>query len=335
MPLTIVLDDIVNIRADVLVNPTHSEAYVGKGVDYALYQSGGIALFEARKKLGLIEPGTVKHTEAFSLQAKYVFHTVGPIWEDGLHNEFAILTACYERALELAISLQVQSIAFPLIASGAFGFPKEKALEIARTTIESFLHQNELDVFLVIFDKESYQLSRARFQGVQTYLDRIMHHLPKRRSDVSVEVSKCDNFEATILSRVVTVESVKSVRKLNAPLFHEQSQPFSVLLNDWIERSGMTSVEVYKRANISRKTFSKIMSNIHYQPSKPTAVAFAIALRLNLKQTQELLDSAGYSLSNAIKFDVIIKYHILQKKYNVLEINEVLFEHDQVLMGCL
>lgn len=333
MPLTIVLDDIVNIRADVLVNPTSTEAYVGKGVDYTLYQSGGIALFEARKQLGFIEPGTVKHTEAFSLQAKYVFHTVGPIWEDGLHNEFAILSSCYQQSLELAFSLQVQSIAFPLIASGAFGFPKDKALEIARKTIEAFLKQNELDVFLVIFDKESYQLSQARFQGVQDYLDRIMHHIPICRPKETRELIERDAFEVSIQRNDMIFP--KYSRTSNEPLFLEQSKPFSLLLNDWIERSGMTPVEVYKRANISRKTFSKIMSNIHYQPSKPTAVAFAIALRLNLKQTQELLDSAGYSLSNAFKFDLIIKYHITQKKYNVFEINEVLFEHDQVLIGCL
>ncbi len=335
MPLTIVLDDLVNIRADVLVNPTSPEAYVGKGVDYTLYQSGGIALFEARKQLGFIEPGTVKQTEAFSLQAKYVFHTVGPIWEGGLQNEFAILTSCYQQALELAISLQVQSIAFPLIASGAFGFPKDKALEIARRTIETFLKQSELDVFLVIFDKESYQISQARNQGVQSYLDRAMYHLPTRSPYAKREWEEKDDFETSIQYSEERMILPSYKRNLKEPMFVDQSKPFSLLLYDWIERSGMKPVEVYKRANISRKTFSKIMSNIHYQPSKPTAVAFAIALRLNLKQTQELLDSAGYSLSNAFKFDLIIKYHITQKKYNVFEINEVLFEHDQVLIGCL
>jgi O-acetyl-ADP-ribose deacetylase len=338
MPLEIIRQNIVRVKADAIVNSVASEPDIGFGVDFAIHTSAGPQLFLARKELGFIRPGEARATPAFELAAKVVIHTVGPVWRGGNENEFETLESCYQNALRLAAQHQCESIAFPLISTGTFGFPKEMALEIAARTIRRFLDEIDLLVFLVVYDKSAYKISDRLFPFVKVFLsdeEIPSPHRIERRSMSMPEVSSLvyKQIDEHVVERISQSRPGSRIRR---PL-HEQIRnldtPFSVRLVQWIEIRGMTNVEAYKRANVDKKLFAKIYGNIHYQPKKTTALAFCVALKLSLEDTVDLIGRAGYCLTNASKADIIVSEFIAARKYDIDDINMVLFEYDQPTLG--
>jgi O-acetyl-ADP-ribose deacetylase (regulator of RNase III) len=321
MPLWIIRQDITKVKVDCIVNSANSLPIIGGGVDQAIHQAAGDQLFMERKQLGFISPGSAKISNAYGLPARYVIHTVGPLWVDGHHGEESTLRQCYQDSLQLALAHGCESIAFPLISSGVFGYPKDKALECAIESIKQFLDLHDLMVYLVVYDKKSYRISKERVDSVQSFLE-----------DRDVVETSSYRMEHHIHPSIRRSESVHRHKSLLDEI-NELEDTFSERLLKRIALSGMLEVDVYKRANIDRKLFSKIRSNKDYKPSKQTAVAFAFALRLSLDDTKELLESAGFALNRSSKFDLIVQYHLLHRLYDIHSINSILFDYDQPLLG--
>lgn len=346
MPLYIVRNDITKMEVDAIVNAANSSLLGGGGVDGCIHRAAGPELLSECRKLGGCETGNAKITGAGKLPCRYVIHTVGPQWIDGEHGEREKLISCYRKSLSLAKENGCESVAFPLISSGVYGYPKDQALRVAVDTVGEFLFENEMTVYIVIFDKRSYQIGSRLFSEITEYID-------DNYADLYADVSESRRF--SVFLRKGNGEPPKKSRKKTcadeAALIPEppiEAQMASMSLNDAImqidesfsemllrkiDESGLTDSQVYKKANIDRKLFSKIRSDKMYKPSKPTAIAFAIALELSLDETSEMLMKAGFALSHSNKFDIIIEYFIKNGNYNVFEINEALFAFDQNLLG--
>ena len=329
MPFEIVRNDIVNMKVDAIVNTANPKPIIGDGTDRAIHCKAGERLLLARKEIGDIAVGTSKITPAFDLNARYVIHTAGPIWKDGKSGEEALLASCFKNSLRLAKEKDCESIAFPLISSGSYGFPKPIALQIAVREISAFLLENEMQVYLVVFGKQSFELSEKLFKSVSSYID---ENYVSDKMSLEYGKSKVRRFdyEEMLLSES-SYEITSKMPNLDGML-NNLDKGFSETLLDLIDRTGKKDSEIYKRANVDRKLFSKIRNNVNYKPSKATALAFAIALELDLDETSDLLSRAGYALSQSSKFDVIVKYFIENKKYDIFEINSALFRFDQPLL---
>lgn len=329
MPFEIVRNDIVNMKVDAIVNTANPKPIIGDGTDRAIHCKAGERLLFARKEIGDIAIGTSKITPAFDLNARYVIHTAGPIWKDGKSGEEALLASCFKNSLRLAKEKDCESIAFPLISSGSYGFPKPIALQIAVREISAFLLENEMQVYLVVFGKQSFELSEKLFKSVSSYID---ENYVSDKMSLEYGTSKVRRFdyEEMLLSES-SYEITSKMPNLDGML-NNLDKGFSETLLDLIDRTGKKDSEIYKRANVDRKLFSKIRNNVNYKPSKATALAFAIALELDLDETSDLLSRAGYALSQSSKFDVIVKYFIENKKYDIFEINSALFRFDQPLL---
>lgn len=342
MPFTIVRQDITKIRADAIVNAANTDLQMGGGVSRAIFEAAGVSQLQAAcDRIGPIKTGEAVITPGFGLPAKFIIHTAGPIYRPGEkeQNEHYLRLA-YTNSLKRALENDCKSIAFPLISSGIYGYPKDEALQVATSAIEDFLKDNDIDISLVFFDKAAFSISQKLLEAVASYLDK--HHIETResRSKEPLELEQSSLFKTDELiskeNEPVFIEifdpSSGAATPLDA-LVGNLDEPFSRMLLRLIDAKEMSDVEVYKRANLDRKLFSKIRSNKNYMPSKRTALALAVALKLSLDETDELLERAGYALSHAVKFDVIVEYFITNGKYNIFEINEVLFEYDQPLLG--
>ena len=347
MPLQIVRQDITTMQVDAIVNTTNEEMVGYSGVDLAVHKAAGPQLKWACSQLAPLGLGTAKITLGYNLDANYVIHTSGPVWEGGLKGESIILKSCYEESLKLAIANGCESVAFPLISSGTYGYPKGQVLKYAIQIITDFLLEHELMVYLCVWDENSYEFDQNLFDEISDFLenddacDKLVENALLK--SLSICESYCaeddsDDDYCAFPMGMATTYSAPSYPALNESLqeyMNNMDKPFALKLFDWIDKRGMTDVECYKKANIDKKTFSKIKCNPDtYRPSKQTAVAFAIALKLNLDETQDLLASAGLTLSRSFTFDKIIRYFIQKEIYDIFEINEALFEFDQVLLGC-
>ncbi len=343
MPLHIVRNDITKMKVDAIVNAANSSLLGGGGVDGCIHRAAGPALLAECKKLGGCETGSAKITGGGNLPCKYVIHTVGPIWRDGNHGEREKLVSCYRTSLSLAKENGCDSVAFPLISSGIYGYPKDRALRVAIDTIGEFLTANDMTVYIVIFDKKAYQISGRLFSDIAEYIDdnyvsehsdsrvecmRRMRVLSDSEPAYKEDVGDGADFTQTApsMSPILKALSLDDALK-------EIDESFSEMLLRKIDEAGMTDAQCYKKANIDRKLFSKIRSDKHYKPSKSTAIAFAVALELSLDETKDMLMKAGFALSHSNKFDIIIEYFIRNENYNVFEINEALFAFDQNLLG--
>ena len=331
MPLIIVRNDITTMRVDAIVNAANESLLGGGGVDGCIHRAAGPELLAECRRLGGCRTGEAKLTRGYRLPCKYIIHTVGPVWHGGDHGEQEQLVSCYRTSLVLARKHHCQTVAFPLISSGGYGYPKEQALRTAMDAIGAFLLEHDMTVYLVIFDRSAYQISSRLFADIAAYIDD--HYVDahtdfirSRPCPVSIPV------EAQMAPSPAFSPASRPPRSLNDRLRHLDAG-FSETLLTRIDRSGKKDSEIYKRANVDRKLFSKIRSNPDYRPSKPTALAFAIALELDLNETRDLIARAGYALSRSSKFDVIIEYFISQRNYNIYEINEALFAFDQSLLG--
>ena len=339
MPLQIVRNDITLMKVDAIVNATNRHLTADGGVSAAIHKAAGEKLAQACRKLGGCEVGQAKITRGYGLPGKYVIHTVGPIWQGGAKGEKEALAACYKACLTLALQHKCRSIAFPVLASGAHGYPKPLALQVAVNAIGDFLLENaekaDLQVYLVTFTKESFLSGTKLFADVQQYIDDtyVEQHLDLRRE--RVRKAKALYVEEACDAAPVMAPQMEMC---SAPLSLEDAlkqldESFSEMLQRIIKERGVKTSDVYSAANIDRKLFSKIVTNPQYKPKKTTALALAVALKLSLGETTELLHKAGYVLSHSSKFDVIVEYFILNGEYKVSTINAMLYAFDQPLLG--
>ena len=394
MAFQIVRNDITKITADAIVNTANPEPTFMAGTDSAIYLAAGAdELLAERAKIGPIAEGEVAVTPAFNLDAKYIFHTVGPVWNGGGEGEKETVRKCYLNCLKKACELGIESIAFPLISTGVYGFPKAEALLIATSVFSEFLADHELDITLVVFDNESFTLSGKIFAGVNEYIDE--NYAAEKISEEygftggaaygagfgaaasgigfeSAAEEVCEDKEAALIEErekereerrnrrknllhsvrdytgieargksamAVPAASMAQMEAASKPqrslddVVKNVSETWSQSLLRLITEKGYTDTEVYKRANADRKLFSKIRSNKDYQPKKATALAFALALKLNIDETKDLLGRAGYALSKSSITDLIVEYFIENQVYDIMTINLALYEHNEPLLG--
>lgn len=327
MPLQIVRNDITKMNTKAIVNAANSSLKMGGGVCGAIFRAAGPKeLQEACDRIGYCAVGEAVHTEGFALDAKYIIHTVGPVWEGGGRNEELLLRNCYRNSLALAAELGCESIAFPLISTGIFGYPKEPALRVATEEIDEFLDEHDMDVYLVVLDKQSFGISQKLYESIEAFIDEqeaaaLEEKAVRYRDQQPLEIPMYEPRE--MLEQQLSLEE----------FLEDLDESFSQRLFRFIDERGMTDAETYKKANLDKKLFSKIRNSPGYTPKKKTILAFAIALELDLDETEELLGTAGYRLSNSHKFDLIVRYFIEREQYNIFEINEALFAFDEALLG--
>lgn len=339
MPFEIVRNDITQMTVDAIVNTANPRPVIGLGTDSMIHEKAGPDLLLARQAIGPIGMGCAVITPAFRLHAKYVIHTVGPVWDGGSYGEESLLRNCYDNSLKLAVEHGCQSIAFPLISTGNYGFPKDKALQIAISAFSAFLLGHEMQIYLVVFDRTSFRLSEKLFQGVANYIDE--HYVdtctvapeerrprPHRRQNTKIS-------ESSAFFGVMPPCAPMAAPKAAAleDILKQADAGFTETLLTLIDKSGKKDSEIYKKANISKQHFSKIRNNPGYKPTKATALAFAIALELDIAQTQDLIGRAGYALTNSSKQDLIVKFFIEQRNFNIVEIDIALYEFGQGLLG--
>ena len=428
MPFEIIRNDITNMQVDAIVNTANPRPVIGSGVDAAVHAKAGPMLLAARKLIGIMNTGEARVTPGFRLPCRHVIHTVGPVWEDGGHGEAWLLRKCYDNSLKAALRHRCKSVAFPLISSGNYGFPKKIALQVAVDSIREFLKDHEMYIYLVVFSEKSLELSDGLADQIHSFIDDA-YVQEREKAEYSFTVSRNfdfvrerlgepeaaseseelpadwdrveDTFELEFdweeTPEVIQLDIAQrgfeeqekmvstgalpridppqpysyslapgmgappSVKKASRSEWNESREPepdwrkdtviplfdekelqtlvqqadagFSETLLKLIDQSGEKDSDIYKRANVDRKLFSKIRNNPQYKPSKPTAVAFAIALELDLEETRDFIGRAGYALSRSNKFDIIIEYFITHGRYDIYEINLMLFEFDQSLLG--
>lgn len=392
MPLLIISSDITKVKCDAIVNAANSSLLGGGGVDGAIHKAAGAELLKECKSLGGCKTGDAKVTMGYNLPCKYVIHTVGPIWCGGNNGERELLETCYKKSLALAKQMGCESVAFPLISSGIYGYPKDKALQVATSVIEEFLLLNELTVYMVIYDKCDFIIDADLYHSVSGYLQNNLYELLSRKSDFSspsssnffsfkairaqkstaeyddefafleedlnesgeIEEFNCEDDLSTSIKELSKKSEYLKKEVFNNPpltlgsgtykqrsskqvtledMLAKMDDNFAVTLLKLIDLKGISDVECYKKANVSKQTWYKIMNERDYRPSKNTVLCFAIALKLTLEETEKLLATVGFTLSKSSKFDIIIEYFILNEEYNVFIINETLFKFDQVCLG--
>lgn len=340
MPFIIVQGDITKSETDAIVNAANNHLWKGGGVCGAVFDAAGaMELQKACDEIGFCETGDAVITKGFNLKAKYIIHTVGPVYGENPAEEARQLYSCYEKSLELAKKNHLESIAFPLISSGIYGYPKKEALEIATRAIRSFLSENEMRVYLVIYDKKTFTVSKDLFEDVKEYIEnkRFKPCAPLHRAEFLPRFayeSTCESISAEYNEEAVYPTACPPFERKKSldDLLRQKAETFSEMLLRLIDEKGMTDVEVYKRANIDRKLFSKIRKK-DYNPKKTTVIALIIALKLDMDEADMLLRRAGYAFSEAHKFDIIIEYFIERGLYDIFEINETLFAFDEPLLG--
>jgi O-acetyl-ADP-ribose deacetylase (regulator of RNase III)/DNA-binding Xre family transcriptional regulator len=331
VPLQIIRNDITKMDVDVIVNAANSALKMGGGVCGAIFRAAGEKELQAEcDSIGGCETGNAVITKGYKLPAMHIIHTVGPVWYGGKNNEEKLLRSCYINSLNLAKEHKLESIAFPLISSGIYGYPKAEAFKVAVTAIQDFLLENEMMVYLIVFDKAAVEISEKLYTSIEKYIDDkyVDEKAEIRENRLQVE----DAAIKYMVSAPTLIKTTKDKKSLE-DIVSQLDETFSEMLLRLIDEKEMTDVETYKKANIDRKLFSKIRTDKFYRPRKTTALALCIALELNLDQTKDLLARAGYALSPSSKFDLIVEYFIEQGIYNIFEINEALFAFEENLLG--
>ena len=353
MPFRIIRNDITKVKADVIVNTANPKPAIGGGTDSAIYEAAGKEqLLAERKKIGNIKRGDVAITPAFNLKAKHIFHTVGPIWEGGNKGEYEILRSCYEKSLNLAAQMKCKSIAFPLIATGVYGFPKDQALNIAVSVINPFLLEHNMKVILVVFNEKAFQLSGKLVENVRAYIDENYveearkreygHTKNNRRYQKELEEIEYKNsFIETDTSPALYSKKADAPGELLDikatfvqpggkvsidDLVTAPEKTFQEKLFEIIDERGLTGPQVYNNY-ITRQVYSKIQGDKDYHPNKYTAIALCLSLHLSLEETLDLIGRAGWTLSPSNKADLIVKACILNREYNVVNIDLILFDY--------
>lgn len=334
MPLHVIRQDMTKIECDAIVNPTNTELFPTGGLDAAIHEAAGRELLVAAEALRPLKIGEAKVADAYLLPCRHVIFTAGPRWQGGAFHEEDELISCYQSCLALARSLSCESVALPLIAAGTLGFPKTRVMKIALSAISDFLFENEMTVYLVVYDKSEYEISRALFCDVQSYIGQTM---------ANVSVSMCEELpqRRRLPPRGQARAEMRAEYNIAPPIeslddmLKHLDRGFSDTLFFYIDKKGITDVECYKRSNVDKKTFSKIKCNPKYRPSKLTVISFAIGLHLTVDEAYHLLETAGMTLSKSSRFDVIILYFLTTGNYETIhDVNEVLYQFDEVTLGC-
>ena len=340
MPFETVRNDITKMKVDAIINPTNRVLSAGGGLDASIHKAAGPELAAECRSIGSCQTGDAIITKGYNLPAKYVIHTVGPVWHGGIQGEKDFLKSCYQKCLALAKDHDCRSVAFPLISAGTYGYPKDEAMSVALDVISKFLFENDMLIYLVVFGRTEYLTSKKLFSDVQEYIDDVYaashYHRNaevRRRELWQVDEEAALQYEEELrASQSLSMESSIPAPDL-AKILQEADEGFSESLLRLIDDKGMTDAQCYNKANIDKRLFSKIRSNPDYRPSKPTVFAFAVALELSLQETAELLKKAGFAISHSSKFDIIVEYFIKKRQYNIYEINNTLFDFDQPLLG--
>lgn len=323
MPFKIIRNDITKMKCDAIVNTANAHPTVGSGCDLAIYKAAGFEqLLEYRKEnIGFVPEGDVFITPAFNLKAKYIIHAVSPHYVNGEQGEEGRLRSCYRKSLQLAYEHHVETIAFPLISTGGFGYPKEEGMRIAVDEINAFLMNHPMQIYLVVFDSTATRLGERICPGLDSYIDQ--NYVSKRSEEEYEEVF----FEGTRCVETVNFDFYEEHESRLQERMKHMSDTFSEYLLYLIEDKGLTNAEVYKKAIVDKKVFSKIKNNPDYHPKKMTAMCLCVGARLNLDETKDLLARAGYALSPCDKTDVIFSYFIENKIYDMIELDIQLEEH--------
>ena len=339
MPLVLTRDDVSRVDAEAVVNAANEHLSVGGGVCGAIFEAAGRRELEsACKQLGGCPTGSAVVTPGFGLKARWIIHAVGPIWRGGSWGEDALLRSAYRSALERASELGVRSVALPLISTGIFGFPIDRALAIATSEISAFLDRvQDVEVRLVVFAACLADYGEVAACVDEEYVD--ARRGRDRMGDLRLSMPACGAAADVISGDAApggscfgSARPIADERELKDLLVHLDTS-FSQAVLSLIDERGLTDAAVYKKANLSRQVFSKLRKDDGYRPAKPTAVALAIALELDMDQTRELLQRAGYALSTASTFDAIVRYYIERHSYDIVAINQMLFAFDQPLLG--
>ena len=345
MPFLMIRNDITKVTADAIVNPANRNLLQGSGTSRAIYQAAGEQeLTAACEAIGYCEPGRAVCTPAFGLPAKYIFHAVCPAWQGGGFGEAEQLAGAYHSALELAAEYHCESVAFPLLSSGNYGYPKEQAFRIAVDTITQYVMEHDLTVYLVLYDQHSLAVSRKLFASVEEYIDD--HYVAQNDESYQFDRRRRESAErrrwrlgeeaAPMLETAAAppppAAAPRTARSLES-LMDNLGESFTTRLLRLIDERGLKDSTVYKQSNISRQHFSKIQCNRDYNPKKKTVLAFAVGLHLSEDETIDLLKSAGYAFSDGSKRDWIVRYCLEHKIYNINQVNTLLFEYDQEQLG--
>ncbi len=330
MPLTIVRQDITEMATEAIVNTANPDPLIGSGVDKAIHDKAGEKLLEERKKIGRLEVGEVAVTKGYGLKAKYVIHVSGPSWIDGEHDEKEMLYACYTRVLEEAKKLGIRSISFPLLSSGNYSFPQAAALETALNAINSFLLQNSMIVYLVVFRDEALLLSQNLYKDIEEFID-ANYVAEKEKEEYGTNRARPRRISSSygsVVSGFIPAIYPDQYRKEPTleDYLRKQGETFQQRLFRLIDQRDLKDTEVYKKADITKQHFSKIRSNPDYRPSKGTVIDLCFALELDLDEANDLLARAGYSLSPSSKEDLVVKYYLLHKKYDRYELKEAFYD---------
>lgn len=355
MPLDIIRNDITKVKCDAIVNAANTSLLGGGGVDGMIHRVAGPELLKECRTLGGCETGKAKITKGYNLPCKYVIHTPGPIWRGGKFGEHDLLVSCYYNSLKLAKEYDCKSIAFPLISSGVYGYPKDEAFKTARDTISDFIANEapDMQAYIVVFDRNSFFISSKLYSDIKSFID------DNYVDEIHKDSMLFGDGRSTVLNNTMAIDfnkpsrSAKESKKKSKVSFsrpmetvceeseHEDlsemlqsiDESFSEMLLRKIDEKNLKDSECYKKANIDRKLFSKIRSDRLYRPSKNTALAFAVALELPLEETKDLLQKAGFALTHSSKSDIIIEYFITRGIYDLFTINDALFSFDQKLLG--
>lgn len=371
MALKIVRNDIIKMNTEAIVNTANDHVTVGSGCDSAVYKAAGYEeLLNYRKEhIGFVEEGNAFITPGFKLRSKYIIHAVSPLYLGGDKGEEAKLRSCYRKSLQLAKENGIISISFPLISTGGFGYPKEEGMRIAVDEINAFLLENDMNIFLVVFDAKATRLGEKIYPDLEEYIDH--NYVEEAREEEYGEayfafVRPSDTGYGAYLSNTEMIEGRTrknaQVRKRDSakesipyePLkkdklceynedpffdFEEQhesrlaermkhmSDTFSEYLMYLIQEKEMENAEVWKRAIVDKKIFSKIKNNVNYHPNKLTALCLCVGAKLNLDESKDLLARAGYALSPCDKTDIIFSYFIENEIYDMIELDIQLEEH--------
>ena len=344
MPFLMIRNDITKVTADAIVNPANRNLLQGSGTSRAIYQAAGEQeLTAACEAIGHCDLGRAVCTPAFGLPAKYIFHAVCPAWHGGFFGEAKQLAGAYHSALELAAEYHCESVAFPLLSSGNYGYPKEQAFRIAVDTITQYVMEHDLTVYLVLYDRHSLAVSRKLFASVEEYIDD--HYVAQNdesyqfdhRRRESAEHRRWRLEEAAPMLETAAAPPPPAAAPMAARslenLMDNLGESFTTRLLRLIDERGLKDSTVYKQSNISRQHFSKIQCNRDYNPKKKTVLALAVGLHLSEDETIDLLKSAGYAFSDGSKRDWIVRYCLEQKIYNINQVNTLLFEYDQEQLG--
>ncbi len=376
MPFKIVRNDITKMNTEAVVNTANERAVVDTGCDSAIYAAAGYdeLLAYRREHIGDAPEGEVFITPGFNLNSEYIIHAVSPLYIDGESGEEEKLRNCYRKALSLADEKGIRSIAFPLISTGGFGYPKEEGMRIALDEIKAFLEDHRMMIYLVVFDEKSASLGRRAYPGLEEYIDRNyveqasdaeysssyskasknrlslgrMLKMGVSRSEKASarpreeaqgesarprreEAARPRREEAFASDDMDLCEAAASFEEKHESRLEERmrhlSDTFSEYLLYLIHDKNMENAEVYKRAIVDKKTFSKIKNNVDYHPQKLTALCLCVGARLNLDESKDLLARAGYALSPCDKTDIIFSYFIENEIYDMIELDIQLEEH--------